>query len=256
MIAHGDPAIDAFRGRGRAAPSAVLCGSMVDAADRSTMEPSGLSRRRVLGGAGAALVGGAGAALVGACGSSADDTPVGGGVAGTTTVEFRGRIRQTGNQGESFACVGYLTRASGLEAASLFSSPTQNLSSSLLTASATGDLVARVLDRDVHLLDIAGVLELYQRDKAASAGPDFGKPDSFKEGKLVARFDLTLQDVLAVFAPSKGVPTLTGDMRQTAASGFGKVGMRFRMMASGLGTLVDPATLNAELEIAGNWAPV
>ena len=217
-------------------------------------ELGGLSRRRILGGAGAALVGGA-AVVAGACGSSAEaKTPIGGGVAGTTTVEFRGRIRQTGNQGQSFACVGYLTRINGLEASKVFSGEPQSLATSLYTASATGDLVARVLDRDVHLLDIAGVLELYQRD--AAPPPDFGQPDSFKQGKLVARFDLTLQDVLAVFAANKGIPTLTGDMHQTTASGFGKVGMRFRMTASGLGTLVDPATLNAELEIAGNWAVV
>jgi hypothetical protein len=220
-------------------------------------ESSGLSRRRMLGGAGVALAGGAGAALLGACSSSSEaDTPVGGGVAGTTTVEFRGRIRQTGNQGESFGCVGYLTRVNGLDPAKLFSGPTQDLAHSLVTASATGNLVARVLDRDVHLLDIMGALELYQRDAAASGVPDFTQPDSFKQGKLLARFDLTLQDVLAVFAPNKGIPTLTGDMRQTVASGFGKVGLRFRMTASGLGTLVDPATLNAELEIAGNWAAV
>jgi len=230
---------------------------MGDEVEVGTLDERGVSRRRILGGAGAALVGGAGAALVGACGSSGDEaTPIGGGVAGTTTVEFRGRIRQTGNQGESFSCVGYLTRATGLDASKLFSGATQNLASSLLTASATGDLVARVLDRDVHLLDIAGVLELYQRDPATSQAPDFAKPESFKQGTLAARFDLTLQDVLAVFATAKGIPTLTGDMRQTSASGFGKVGLRFRMTASGLGTLTDPITLNAELEIAGNWAVV
>jgi hypothetical protein len=230
---------------------------MTNGADAGNVERSGVSRRRILGGAGAALAGGAAATLVGACGTSGEEKPpIGGGVAGTTTVEFRGRIRQTGNQGESFSCVGYLTRVNGLEATRLFSGAPQNLASSLVTASATGDLVARVLDRDVHLLDIAGVLDLYERDPASSSAPDFARPESFMQGKLLARFDLTLQDVLAVFAPAKGVPTLTGDMRQTAASGFGKVGLRFRMTASGLGTLVDPVTLNAELEIAGNWAAV
>ena len=230
---------------------------MEEEAESSKVTGPGVSRRRMLGGAGAALVGSAGAALVGGCSSSGEEvTPIGGGVAGTTTVEFRGRIQQTGNQGESFSCVGYLTRVNGLNATRLFSGTTQNLASSLLTASASGELVGRVLDRDVHLLDIAGALELYQRDPTASQPPDFARPETFKQGKLVARFDLMLQDVLAVFATAKGIPTLTGDLRQTSASGFGKVGLRFRMTASGLGTLVDPATLNAELEIAGNWAAV
>jgi hypothetical protein len=218
---------------------------------------SGLSRRGMLSGAGAALVGGVVVVAADACGASADEkTPIGGGVAGTTTVEFRGRIRQTGNQGQSFACVGYLTRVNGLETAKLFSGDPQSLATSLWTASATGDLVTRVLDQNVHLLDIAGTLEIYQRDAATSTAPDFANVGSFKQGKLTARFDLMLQDVLAVFATNKGIPTLTGDMRQTLSSGFGKVGLRLRMTASGLGTLVDPATLNAELEIAGNWAAV
>src|SRR5262249_54572624 len=81
--------------------------------------------------------------------------------------------------------------------------------------------------------------------------------------RLVARFALTLQDILAVFAPSQGIPTLTGDMRQTVANrlqggsggAFGRRGERARFLATGLGRLVDPITLNAELEMAGNWAP-
>jgi hypothetical protein len=52
-------------------------------------------------------------------------------------------------------------------------------------------------------------------------------------------------------------------MRQTAAHGlsgplaghrFGRIGARLRMFATGLGTLTDPVTLNAQLEIAGNWS--
>jgi hypothetical protein len=78
----------------------------------------------------------------------------------------------------------------------------------------------------------------------------------------VARYDLTLQDVLAVFAAGQGIPTLTGDMVQTAAQALsgslagrtiGHRGTRLRMFATGLGKLVDPVTLNAQLEIAGNW---
>ena len=76
----------------------------------------------------------------------------------------------------------------------------------------------------------------------------------------MARYDLTLQDVLAVFAPGKGLPTLTGEMRQTFAGrvgrgvDFGRPNEVLRMFATGLGTLVDPVTLNADLEIAGNWS--
>ena len=66
--------------------------------------------------------------------------------------------------------------------------------------------------------------------------------------------------MLAVFAPAQGLPTLTGEMEQTVAaacppaSAFGSKGTVLRMFATGLGHLVDPVTLNADLEIAGNWS--
>ena len=129
--------------------------------------------------------------------------------------------------------------------------------SALFTIYAAGALVSRVLDQNVHSLDIEGSLDVYQR---STAGASFSDPTSFTVGTKVASFDMTLQDMLAVFAPAKGIPTLSGDVRQTASartsSGdhFGLTGLRFRLLATGLGTLVDPVTLNAALEMAGNWA--
>jgi hypothetical protein len=130
----------------------------------------------------------------------------------------------------------------------------------LFTAYATGDLKARVLDQSVHSLDIEGELTIFQR---VSAGANFDDPDSFRVGTAVATYSMTLQDVLAVFAPGQGIPTLTGDMRQLRAHPlsasltgrrFGRQGDRLRFFATGLGKLIDPVTLNALLEIAGNWS--
>jgi predicted PhzF superfamily epimerase YddE/YHI9 len=51
-------------------------------------------------------------------------------------------------------------------------------------------------------------------------------------------------------------------MRQTFAAAldgagrsrkFGHVGARARLFATGIGTLLDPATSNSALEMAGNW---
>ena len=87
-------------------------------------------------------------------------------------------------------------------------------------------------------------------------------PDSFQVGTPVARFQLSLQDILTVFLPARGIPTLTGAMHQTLAASlagpvagrrFGHIGSRARFFATGLGDLVDPVTLNAALEMAGNW---
>jgi hypothetical protein len=74
-----------------------------------------------------------------------------------------------------------------------------------------------------------------------------------------------LRDVLAVFAPAHGLPTLSGDMRQVTAGKlggalagrtFGQPGLRLRLLGTGLGTLVDPVTLNTQLELGGNWSAV
>ena len=217
---------------------------------------SGVSRRQAVAGT---VVGGLGlAAIPGE--AEATSTSVGSGRRGEATVEFRGRIDQTGAAGQQFTSYGFLTRAHHTRRSDLFSGSPHDVSTALLTAYAVGDLSARVLDMSVHSLDIVGTLTVYQR---AHPGADFTDPDSFKVGKAVARYDLRLQDILAVYAEAKGIPTLTGDMHQTAAKAlggplegkvFGRRGNRMRMFATGLGTLVDPVTLNAQLEIAGNWS--
>ncbi len=222
---------------------------------------SRLSRRQVMTATATAAAAGVGMVSVPAAADAATGTPaVPLGEPGTTTVEFRGRITQSGSSGQSFTGYGYLIRASQAENSDLFDGTPPSESTALLTMYATGDLKARVLDMSVHSLDIVGALTVYQR---SHPGADFNDPSSFQVGTPVARYDLTLQDVLAVYATGKGLPTLTGDMRQTAAralSGpltgqtFGRVGTRLRLFATGLGTLTDPVTLNAQLEIAGNWS--
>ena len=220
---------------------------------------SRLSRRQVM--TATAVAAGAGIVSVQATADAATGAPaVSLGEQGATTVEFRGRITQSGSSGQSFTGYGYLIRASQAKSSDLFEGTPPSESTALLTMYATGDLKTRVLDMSVHSLDIVGTLTVYQR---SHPGADFNHPSSFQVGTPVARYDLTLQDVLAVYATGKGLPTLTGDMRQTAAhalSGplagqtFGRVGTRLRLFATGLGTLTDPVTLNAQLEIAGNWS--
>ena len=178
---------------------------------------------------------------------------------GMTTVEFRGRVIQSGSSGQSFTSFGYLIRASHADDSGLFDGTALSEATALLTAYATGDLRARTVDMSVHALDIVGTMTVYQRQQS---GASFNDPSSFRVGTPVARYDMTLQDVLTVFAADTGLPTLTGDMLQTAAhalSGplagqtFGRRGTRLRFFATGLGHRTDPAP-NAQLEIAGNWS--
>ena len=216
-----------------------------------------LSRRQVM--TASAVAAGVGLASIPArAGAAAGGQAVSLGVSGTTTVEFRGRVTQSG---DSFISYGYLIKASNADDSALFADPTTpSETTALLTAYATGDLLARVTDMSVHSLDIVGTLTIYQRSQP---GASFNDPSSFQIGTAVASYDMTLQDVLTVFAPGQGLPTLTGDMLQTAAatlSGplagqkFGRQGARLRFFATGLGALTDPTPPNSQLEIAGNWS--
>ncbi len=230
--------------------------------DETTDHAPALSRRSMLTGAGVAVTGGVAIATLGSAGTAEANIPSGTvstGARGSTVTEFRGRIEQTGSTGESFSSVGFVYATQGADPTDLFAGPTHDVTTALLTCSATGELVARVLDQSVHALDIAGTMSVYQR---TSPGADWTDPSSFVVGTEVARFALTMQDVLAVFAPGQGLPTLSGDMRQTlarhlggalAGKTFGVKGQRLRLSANGLGQLVDPVTLNARLEIAGSW---
>jgi hypothetical protein len=219
----------------------------------------GLSRRQVM--TASAITAGVGLASIPARASAAaGGQAVSLGVSGTTTVEFRGRVTQSGATGQSFASYGYLIRASNADESGLFADTPPSATTALLTAYATGDLQARVTDVSVHSLDIVGTMTVYQRSQP---GASFDDPSSFQVGTAVASYDMTLQDVLTVFAPGQGLPTLTGDMRQTAAgtlSGplagqkFGRPGAQLRFFATGLGTLTDATKPNSQLEIAGNWS--
>jgi hypothetical protein len=217
-----------------------------------------MSRRQLLT-AGLAAAS-AGLASVPAAAANADLSRQSIGIApqGSTAVEFRAHLNQTGPTGEHFIAFGYLTRVEGASDSDLFSTHEQNETTALLTAFASGDLSRRIHDGSVHSIDIEGTLTIYQRPVPGASWDD---PASFEFGDKVAAFQVTLQDVLTVFAPGKGLPTLNGDMEQTSADQlggrgpkFGHMGARARLLATGLGTLVDPVALNANLEMAGNWS--
>jgi hypothetical protein len=222
----------------------------------------GMSRRHLLT-AGLAAAS-AGLASVPTAGASDERSHRSIGIAreGSTAVEFRAHLNQTGPTGEHFIAFGYLTRVEGAPDSDLFAAQEQDETTALLTAFASGDLSRRIHDGSVHSIDIEGSLTIYQRPVPGASWDD---PTSFQFGDKVATFKVTLQDVLTVFAPGRGLPTLNGDMEQTLADElggrgrgrgpkFGHVGARARLLATGLGTLVDPVALNSRLEMAGNWS--
>jgi hypothetical protein len=232
-----------------------------DDLDTSAGPPSlvgSISRRQVLT-AGLAAAGAGAASLAAAPSASAAGQPVAETQPGGTAAEFRASLLQSGPAGENFIAFGYITAADGATDDDLFVGASLNDTTALLTAYAEGELVRRTVDQSVHSLDIEGTLTVYQR---AVPGASFADPASFTDGTPVAIFAITLQDIVTVFAPGKGLPTLTGDMRQTQSGklndpgggrNFGHVGARSRLFATGIGTLLNPVTFNSILEMAGNW---
>jgi hypothetical protein len=228
-----------------------------DDLDTSAGPPSlvgSISRRQVLT-AGLAAAGAGAASLAAAPSASAAGQPVAETQPGGTAAEFRASLLQSGPAGENFIAFGYLTAADGATDDDLFVG-TPSDTTALLTAYAEGELVRRTVDVSVHSIDIEGTLTIYQR---AAPGASFGDPSSFKDGTPVATFAITLQDILTVFAPGRGLPTLTGDMRQTQSGkiaggrNFGHVGGRSRFFATGIGQRPNPATFDTQFEMAGNW---
>jgi hypothetical protein len=222
-----------------------------------------ISRRQALSVAGA-LVATANVAsaqsLASTVGAQSSARPLGLAPQPAHAVEFVARFAQTGSTGQDFTSFGYLTRVAGAVDGDLFSGSVRNETTALFTAFAEGKLVQRNIDQVVHSMDIEGTMTIYQR---TSPGAAFDSPNSFRDGVPVAEFEMTLQDILTVILPGKGIPTLTGAMRQTRADGlvgrptggrFGHVGSRAQFFASGLGTLIDPVTLNSILQMAGYWA--
>ncbi len=160
---------------------------------------TGVSRRSVLGGAG--KVAAAGVALSAAGAVVAPELAAAnasGGIAvspkGTTAIEFLAQIQQNGDRMLAF---GYLTAVAGLSAADLFTG-TPGEGTARLTAYATGTVGTRTANGAVHNLDLSGVLTIYS---LPGGGASFGNPDSFKSGTPVARYTLTIQDILTVIAP-------------------------------------------------------
>ena len=129
---------------------------------------------------------------------------------GTTAAEFVAQIAQNGDR---LIAYGYFTRITGVAPPELFDG-VPGEANARYTAYAEGDLViTRAMNGPVTVLDVVGTLRVFRR---ATPGANSANPDSFRVGRIIARFDLTLQDVLAGIAPNTGLPTLSGDMRQTS----------------------------------------
>ena len=209
-----------------------------------------ITRRRLLGGAGALAGSAAVAAATGVAtadaASVANTSPP---RAGTTVAEF---VAQVAQDGSALISYGYFTRLQGVDKSALFSGEPSE-ATALYTVYADGNLVSRAVIGQVFVLDVSGTLGAYRR---GTPGATFSDPSTFKVGTRIASFDVDLQDVLTVIAPNTGIPTLAGGMAQTSSSGFGRKGLRLRLSATGLGTRTEATTPVAVFNIAGNMVAV
>jgi hypothetical protein len=217
-----------------------------------------ITRRALLAGGGAAV---AGLSLAGV--TEAVAAPAAGrrGLVGTASedqdaLELVIKIEQDGDR---FVTYGYLTRVAGLADASLFGGEgARDETSAHFTFHSVTHMTGRSINEPIHALQVSGPLDIYFRKVP---GADFGDPNSFKQGTRIAAYEGDFQSIVNVTAPTKGIESLTGSLRQTAAHRFslggkshvlGAVGLRGRVTATGDGTLLEPTLPKAVLLLAGS----
>jgi hypothetical protein len=229
-------------------------GSDVGDRGRERGEAPRTSRRSVIrtAAAGAALT--AGGVVLQSSGAASATTGRGH-TASTGTTAF-GLVVRIDQDAEDFVAYGFLTEAAGIPDDVLFG---DGIDRSEATAPLTivGDvtLERRSVLGNVFVLDVVGSLAIHLLD---TPGADFADPSSFGAGKVVARYSAAFHDVLTVIATDTGIPTLSGELEQTAATPFTLAGKRYRigskdtrlvLEGTGLGVRTDAEAPRSHLDL-------
>ena len=157
-----------------------------------------------------------------------------------------GLIVRVDQDAESFVAYGYLTEVAGIPDGVLFGDDIDR-SEATAPLTITGDvtLERRSVRENVFVLDVVGPLAIHLLD---SPGADFAEPESFSAGKVVARYSAALHDVLTVIATDTGIPTLSGELEQTAASSFTLGGKQYRIGSKGTRLLLEGTGLGVRTD--------
>jgi hypothetical protein len=171
----------------------------------------------------------------------------------STALGFIVRIDQDGGD---FSGYGFLTQAAGIPDEVLFGNGVDRSEATApLTIVGTGTLERRSVRGSVFVLDAVGTLQIHLLE---APGANFADPSSFATGTVVARYSAELHDVLTVIAPNTGIPVLSGDLTQTAATRFtldakryqiGSKGNRLVLEGTGLGTRSDAEIPRSHIDI-------
>ena len=209
------------------------------------------SRRNVLraAAAGAAVTAG-GVALPNAVSAGSGD----GDQSGSSAFSFAGRIDQDGLELTGY---GFLTEIAGVPDVVLFGDALDRTEAAArLTITSAVTLERRTIRGSVFVVDGVGTMEIRSRE---TPGATFDDPASFGGGTVVAEYAATLHNVLTVIAPDQGIPTLSGELIQTAASDFvldgswyriGSTGARLVLAGTGLGLRTDAEAPRSHLDVA------
>jgi len=200
-------------------------GSDVGDRGREPREAPRTSRRSVIrtAAAGAALTAG-GVVLQS---SSAASTSTGRSRAESTGTTAFGLVCRIDQDAENFIAYGFLTEVAGIPDEVLFGDDIDRSEATApLTIAGDVTLERRSVRGNVFVLDVVGSLAIHLLD---TRGADFADPSSFNAGKVVARYSAAFHDVLTVIATDTGIPTLSGELEQTAATSFTLAGKRYRI---------------------------
>jgi hypothetical protein len=209
------------------------------------------SRRNLLRGAAAGAAATAGGVTLSRAASAASASAAD---VGSLAFSFAGRIDQEGFELTGY---GFLTEVSGIPDAVLFGDAldrTEAAARLTITGAMTFD--RRTIRAGVFIIDAVGTMEVHSLE---APGASFDDPATFASGTVVAEYAATLHDILTVIAPDTGIPTLSGELVQTAAPDFvvdgawyriGSTGARLSFSGTGIGTRTDAELPRAFLDIA------
>jgi hypothetical protein len=207
-----------------------------------------ISRRDLIAGGAVALVGAPAIA-------EARTTPAGIAPEARESIGVIGTILQDGPVLTGF---GWVTQVAGLRDRDLFTDPAQRGAG---TARLRWHAVVHVAHIDVLPTLFFGTGSGRLRfffDRDGGAVPD--QPDSFANGKLVARYTGTFRNIQIVYAPDHAVTEIIGELEQRVAHTFtvggrhrrlGRRGLVARLDASGPAVRTEPTIPRSTRYVAG-----
>lgn len=177
--------------------------------------------------------------------------------AGQRAFQLVGTIEQ---RGFDFTMFGFLTRVTDLAPNLLFTDDdalNQSAATARMTFHGEATATARAVHHPLFVVDATGTIEFFVNQ---GGGASFEESESFRDGLVVTRATLAVQNIVNVQAPQLGVvsgrahvfleradPFALGDDEYA----FGHAGMEARLSYAGQGVLLNPELPEAVITFAG-----